>query len=260
MNKNIPLSTDIKSVILGSLLGDGSLKVHQKYANARFSFRHSVKQKDYFFWKAHALKKEIAGNKYFWYQGKDGRDGWGGEKIRFQSLALPALTELYALTHPHKGTFQIRRKWLNLLTPLSLAIWWQDDGSIIANGRKGVLCTDGFKPEEVELLAQYLEKVWHVHLVASPKSKSNPNQYRLWFRSTDELKSFLRIILPFVKTEDMLQKCMLLYKDPKLQQRWISEIAGASSFSLEKIQGAYAAKRAKWKTYARSENDIVQSL
>ncbi len=260
MNKYTSLSNDIKSIILGSLLGDGSLKLNLKYSNARFSFRHSAKQKDYFFWKANMLKKEIAGNKYFWHQGKDGSDGWGGEKIRFQSLALPALTELYLLTHPHQGKFQIRRKWLNLLTPLSLAVWWQDDGSIIANGRKGVLCTDGFKPEEVKLLEQYLKKVWHINAVASPKSKNNPNQYRLWFRSTDELKSFLRIILPFVKTEDMLKKCILLYKDPKLQQRWISEIVQASNFPLKKIQDVYEQKRKSWKAYAVSENDIVQSL
>lgn len=255
------MSNDIKSIILGSLLGDGSLKINQNYSNARFSFRHSAKQKDYFFWKANMLKKEIAGNKYFWDQGKDGSDGWGGEKIRFQSLALPALTDLYFLTHPHQGKFQIRRKWLNLLTPLSLAIWWQDDGSIISNGRKGVLCTDGFKPEEVKLLGQYLKKVWNISSVASPKSKNNPNQYRLWFRSTDELKSLLKIILPFVKTEDMLQKCILLYKNPKLQQRWISEVVHLSKFPLSVVEKYYQQKKEKWKKYkTTSENDIVQSL
>ena len=49
------------------------------------------------------------------------------------------------------------------MTPLSLAIWWLDDGSIIGNGRKGVLCTDGFDEESVHVLARYLEKVWGVY-------------------------------------------------------------------------------------------------
>ena len=37
-----------QAIILGSLLGDGSLKIHSGYKNARFSFRHSYKQQEYF--------------------------------------------------------------------------------------------------------------------------------------------------------------------------------------------------------------------
>ena len=99
MNTYTPLSQDIKSMILGSLLGDGSLKIHPKYRNARFSFRHSEKQADYFFWKVNQLK-EIAGVKFWWRQSKNSRDGWGTVKLRFQSRALPALTEIFNLTHP----------------------------------------------------------------------------------------------------------------------------------------------------------------
>src|SRR3989344_2603098 len=89
------LSTKSKEIILGSLLGDGSLKVHRGYKNARFSFRHSIHQKDYFFWKASELK-EISGGSYYWTQKPD---GFGGSKLRYQSLALPSLTELHTLTH-----------------------------------------------------------------------------------------------------------------------------------------------------------------
>ncbi|PIR02174.1 MAG: hypothetical protein COV62_02125, partial [Candidatus Nealsonbacteria bacterium CG11_big_fil_rev_8_21_14_0_20_35_11] len=51
------LSKNCKEIILGSLLGDGSLRIHKSYKNARFSFRHSVNQKEYFFWKAGQLKE-----------------------------------------------------------------------------------------------------------------------------------------------------------------------------------------------------------
>src|SRR3989338_1877049 len=258
MNKYTPLSKEAKMIILGSLLGDGSLKLHPKYRNARFSFRHSEKQSDYFFWKCKKLK-EIFGPKYYLRQSKNGKDGWGIAKLRFQSKALSALTDLFNLTH-NKGKLLIRRKWLNLLTPLSLAVWWQDDGSIIANGRKGVLCTDGFTPPEVKLLQKYLQKVWHIQTKAAPKSAKEPNRLRLWFRSSEQLQSFLRIILPYVAVEQMISKFILLYHNHQLQQRWISEIVRLSHFSLVIVEKYYQQKRKKWKKYRAPENDIVQSL
>src|SRR3989344_6056282 len=153
MIKKSFLSNVCKDLILGSLLGDGSIKIHPKYKNARFSFRHSIKQKDYFFWKMKQLE-EISSKKCWWKQ----KGGFSENIIfRYQSNALPVLSEIYNLTHP-KGMLKIRRKWLNQLTPLSLAVWWLDDGSIISNGRKGVICTDAFSKEENEILKRYLLK------------------------------------------------------------------------------------------------------
>jgi len=130
-----------EEIILGSLLGDGSLKIHKNYRNARFSFRHSIHQKDYFFWKASQLK-DVSGENYYWES--EDKDGFGGKKLRYQSMATQELTDLYNLICKN-GRLKIQRRWLNLLTPLSLSIWWMDDGSIIGNGRKGVFCTERSK-------------------------------------------------------------------------------------------------------------------
>src|SRR3989344_6577705 len=159
-----PLSEKVQSIILGSLLGDGFLTISDKYRNARFSFRHSHIQKEYFQWKANELK-EITADRSQWVQGTDEKpDGWGTVKFRFQSAALPSLTELHRLTH--KGISgpkaRVRRSWLNKLTPLSLAIWWLDDGSLVSDSRQGVLCTDSFSLFEVEILQKYLQTVWNI--------------------------------------------------------------------------------------------------
>ena len=45
----VPLSDSVKSIILGSLLGDGSLRIDKGYKNARFIVRHSWIQKEYFY-------------------------------------------------------------------------------------------------------------------------------------------------------------------------------------------------------------------
>jgi len=249
-----------EEIILGSLLGDGSLRIHKNYKNARFSFRHSIHQKDYFFWKVSQLK-DISGENCYW-ESKD-KDGLGGKKLRYQSIANQELTDLYNLICK-RGRLKIQRKWLNLLTPLSLVIWWMDDGSIIGNGRKGVFCTESFSYEDQKILVRYLKIVWKIEVhIGKIKRVWNGQEkiyYRLWIRSSEELKKFLRIILPQLKVQSMLPKFLILYKDINLQQRWISEVGELTGFSKEIIEKYISEKKNKWKIYKdTSENDIVRS-
>ena len=251
MNQHtVPLSDHAHAIILGSLLGDGSLRMHKGYANARFSFRHSETQKEYFLWKAQALK-EISKSGTHTVQKADGYSK--NLKLMFQSQALPCLTELYQYTHKRSTHLKIQRRWLNKMTALSLAIWWFDDGSLIANSRKGVFCTDGFDQDSVKVLARYFEKVWDIHTHVAPigrKRDGKQDEYwRLWIRSTSELQKFLRIILPYVPSPSMLTKVLLLYKDRHLQERWISEVEEKTHFSKEIIEKALSEKRMKWKNF-----------
>ncbi len=243
MNDYLPLSKKTREIILGSLLGDGSLRISDHYQNARFSFRHSIKQGSYFNWKTEQLR-EIANEKCVWRQSD--KNAWGKEKIRFQSRALPALTDIYNLTHK-TGRKQIRRKWLNLLTPMSLAVWWLDDGSLVSDSRQGVFCTDSFSYDEVVLLQKYLSVVWDVETTIG-QVKNRPH-FRLWIRSSANLQKLLRIILPFVKVKDMLPKVILLYNDRNLQQRWISEVVNLTQFSQDIVLDELEKKRSKWRKF-----------
>lgn len=213
----IPLSVECKSVILGSLLGDGSLKKEPKYVNLRFKFRHSIVQKDHFDWKV-SLLKEISTERSVQLQQPDGYSE--NEKIIFQSSARPQLTELWKLVCDHGNKLVIARHWLNHMTALSLAIWWFDDGSLIKATRQGVFCTDGFSKEADERLGAYLKVTWNVTCKLRITSKGH---YRLWMNTT-EIKKFLCIILPFAFTPFAVKKCLLVYKDPDCQQRWISKM------------------------------------
>lgn len=244
------LSDQCKEIILGSLLGDGSLKINKPYKNARFSFRHSVQQQEYFFWKSSQLK-EISGEAYWWQQEKN---GLGGRMLRYQSRASESLTALYRQTH-EKNRLVIRRRWLNQLGPQSLAIWWLDDGSLIVNTRRGVLCTDPFPYEEQKLLARYLLVTWGVRVSIGKIIRMHDGAireyYRLWIRSSEELKKFLRIILPYMRVPSMLPKVLLLYRDSQLQQRWISEVSNATGFSEKLIESYVIRKKAGWKAFRK---------
>ena len=250
VKKYVPLSDHARAIILGTILGDGSLKIQSKYSNANLQIRHSEKQKEYLLWKTEKLS-EIAGEKSVSVQKADGYSIY--PKWRFSSKRTSALTELHHVTYKH-NRLRIQRTWLNQMTPLSLAVWWCDDGSLISHGgRKGVFCTDGFDEASVKILARYLKVVWNVRTTVAPvgrKRDGKQEQYwRLWIRSQEELKKFLRIILPYIPVPNMLQKTILLYKDSQFQQRWISEVVQLGNFSHSVIMAEYEKKRARWNCY-----------
>ena len=104
-------------VIRGSLLGDGNLSSIKKGIGVRFRLGHGLKQKKYLEWKANLFKNiphSIHQNR---------------KAIKFD---LTPLSELFAL---RKEVYQEGHKFLSVdflagLTPLSLAIWYMDDGSL----------------------------------------------------------------------------------------------------------------------------------
>ncbi len=240
------LSDQCQEVILGTLLGDGSLKIDPNHQDARLSFRHSAVQKDYFFWKVDFLKSICSCEEKV------------KSKLQFQSTALPELTDIHRLI-TKRGKLKVSRKWLNKLTPLSLAVWWMDDGSLVVNSRRGVLCTDSFSYEEQKVISRYFQVVWKIRtqIGSHHDKRTGKTFYRLWIRSTEELKKLLTIILPHIEVEQMLPKVLLLYKDSELQQRWISEVEKHTCFSRETIEKYVNEKKDRWKP---SENDIVRSL
>lgn len=230
----VDLSERCREIILGSILGDGSLKRYVGYKNARISIRHSEKQSEYFYWKAQQLS-EVATPRSIKRLTPTGNSK--SHKLQFVSAALPSLTMIHKHSY-FKNTLHITRYWLNCLSPISLMIWWLDDGSIVGGGRQGVICTDGFSKEGVERLCRYLDVVWNVKCRVGPIDKDGRVYYRLWF-STNQLKNFLRLFMGYIPVKSMLYKVCLRYKDSSYQERWISEVRLAM---------------------IASENDIVQYL
>lgn len=233
----------LKEIILGSLLGDGSLVISKRYKKPRFEMRHSILQKDYFDWKA-SLLKEISSEKSCRIQPPD---GWSKlEKVHYRSLSHPSLVEIYNLTRC-RGKFCIEEKWLNILTPISLMIWWLDDGSLVRNSRQGLFCTEGFKYKDLLNLCKYLKQRWNINTKIGRRGKYH--QIRIY--STEELKKFLRLILPYFPVENMLPKVIILYNDKTLQQRWISEIIQLTGFKKSVVEKYLALKKSKYKKFQK---------
>jgi len=80
-----------KSVIIGTLLGDGYLRVIPGRKNAILEINHSFKAKDYVDWKYFVLKNVTRSSP------KIRKNNKGRIAYRFYTKQLPELTEMYRL-------------------------------------------------------------------------------------------------------------------------------------------------------------------
>jgi hypothetical protein len=98
------VSQQTLSIILGSILGDGSLKKYKGYLNARLSIRQSIIQKEYFMFKVRSLSEISNPNSVILQQ----PTGYS-KKYLFQSASLPDLTEIYNYTYKNNNLVISRR-------------------------------------------------------------------------------------------------------------------------------------------------------
>ena len=216
----IDLTGRTKQILLGGILGHGSLKIAKRYKNARYCLHHSIKQKAYLNWKFNALEPELKGK--LSVSLANAKRFSAHKKIIYQSRVSSSLTQLHHLTHQNNQK-TIKRRWLNNLDALALAVWWCDDGSLNAHTRQGVFCSDGFSYEEHTILARYLQTDWHIYCTIIKHKKPLGYAYRLQL-DRKNLDSFLTLILPHIPVASMLYKVMPCYDNLENQQRWISKV------------------------------------
>jgi recombination protein RecA len=183
------LSEVQRAVIVGTLLGDGSMRCK---ANALLEINHSSRQWNYVHWKYKHLADLVATPPRL-------RKGNGNRvACRFVTRSLPVLT-------PYYHTFYVggKKRVPQLeLTPLTLAVWFMDDG---CRSRNAVyLNTQQFAIEQQETLLEMLKLQWNID-GALNRDKCY-RRIRLTVDGTTRLK---RLIEPFVLQE-------LRYKLPQV--------------------------------------------
>ena len=108
-----------RSVIIGSLLGDGYVRILKGRKNAFLEINHSIKMKNYVDWKYEILKSIVISPPKL-------RKGNGNRvAYRFFTRQHPEITELFKLFYKNGKKVIPDFK----LDPISLAIWYMDDGS-----------------------------------------------------------------------------------------------------------------------------------
>ncbi|MDQ2707521.1 MAG: recombinase RecA [Actinomycetota bacterium] len=145
-------------IIIGALMGDGSLSkpVRTDDASARFRMGHGAKQVNYLDWKASLLAN---------IQQCRTTNAKGAGFVDL--TPLPELAGLREAVYLGDGHKHLSWDYLKALTPLSLAIWYCDDGSFSSRA-KGVqertrngsgrseICVEAMSPGSRERLVQHL--------------------------------------------------------------------------------------------------------
>lgn len=107
-----------KSIIIGKLLGDGTLRKNRK--NALLEINHSWKQKEYVFWIYEELINLVSAFP------KVRKSGKNRKSCRFTTRSLPCFTRLYERFYINGVKVAPKNLSIN---PLILSVWFMDDGS-----------------------------------------------------------------------------------------------------------------------------------
>ena len=171
-----------RSVIIGSLLGDGYLRVVPGRSNALLEVNHSFAAKEYVDWKYATLKNLCR-------SGPKSRIGKGNRiAYRFTTRQSEELSTLY------KSFYRDRRKLIPselMLDPIMLAVWFMDDGSKCRD-RDVYLDTQQFCSEDQKRCVALLENL------GIESSLNRDKRYQRIRIKKSSLPKFWGIISPYI--------------------------------------------------------------
>ena len=171
-----------KSIIIGSILGDGSLRKAQGRRNALLEVNHSFSSKEYVDWKYQHLKNLVI------TPPKKRKNNGKRIAYRFTTQSLPEITSFYE--EFYKAGKKVVLKNLDL-KPLIMAIWFMDDGNKTYNAL--YLNTQQFDLDSQCKLINQLFDQWSIEATLN-KDKI---YYRIRIRTSSTPK-FKKIIQSFV--------------------------------------------------------------
>ena len=195
LRRSLKLTDHQEKVLLGTILGDGSLVGcywNGKWKRGfRLKIQHSQSQKAYLFWKYRVFREWILKTPRYERKTKS----W-----RFQTISHPVFALLRKEFYTDSGKKKLP-SWIDvkLSEPLVLAVWFMDDGANMPRGGC-ILNTQNFAYLEVKYL-QELFKRQHGLDVSVHRDKRG---YRLYFLRASA-KRFGKLIAPYI-TESMLYK------------------------------------------------------
>lgn len=175
-------------ILLGKILGDGCLEQNGK--NVRLKIDHGANQKDYVLWLYDEFKNIAL--KPYEISFQDKRNAQIYKHWRFATYSLSIFNTWRKLFYPN-GHKIIPKKVIELLNPLSLAVWYMDDGFRRLDCKGLYLCTSAYSMEEQHLLQKGLEKKFNIKTTLH-FARGN---VRIYVPSS-QVDKFCNIVKPFI--------------------------------------------------------------
>lgn len=160
IKKGLVLTKRQQEIIAGTLLGDGHLETQDGGKTYRLKIEHCDAQREYLEWLYQEFKSWIPSEPY--------------TKVKNSNVCVGVRTYSHQSLNGFGKLFYSQGKKLiskvikKLLSPLSLAIWFMDDGSLKSSRhRTYVIHTLGYEKEELKNVQNVLlNKVWSAHITS----------------------------------------------------------------------------------------------
>ena len=199
-----------RDVLIGTLLGDGHLETQNQGRTYRLKIEHAIRQRDYVNWLYRVFQDWVRtpplvrsraitfrGNKKVY------------QRTGFATLSTGSL-RFYATQFYQNGTKVVPKLIHRWLSPLAMAVWYMDDGSIKSNQHRTVLLnTHSFNDLDLRRLQQALEHRYGIK--SSIRKQTDGNQLYL---TADSIDCFLSTIRPYMIAS-------MQYKLPKV---WLTSL------------------------------------
>jgi len=201
----VELAEEQRQLILGSLMGDMSIQYpNSRSRYPRITVRQSSAQAGYVEWKYSVLKSLVGSPPRLEKNG-----GWGSEIVSFNTRSLPCLIPIYNLVKVGKET-KFTDAWLSEIdSPIALAAWYLDDGSLTQNKNKDYKKVYGHAIrvslgdstlEEANVVVRWLDRVWGVPAHARINQKraaGRKPEASISIYKTMDVDAFLDIVDPY---------------------------------------------------------------
>ncbi len=187
-----------REIIIGMILGDAYIQPTGK-RNARLRLEHSVKEKEYIFWKYKTLKNMMQAQpkliKRFNPFYKKQYSYW-----RCQSHSSPIFGKLRRKFYSDDRKIVPDNIKSLLKSTLTLAVWCMDDGYFYKRDKHFFLYLPPYTKEEVKKLKESIEENFDLHPEFKIKKKGSEMYFLFNKKEKDKLMSIImRHLLPLFK-------------------------------------------------------------
>lgn len=181
-----------KEILLGMLLGDASLGSKHGDYNGSVDINHSVVQKEYF----NEIVRLLGNN----LSTSTATSGYGSELLRAHFYTNAEFKELVNRICLDENGKHVTEEWANELTPVSLAFWYMDDGTISNADSDNVrprisIATNGFSYDECQILQSALKTKFNISADIKTRDSYKGNVLTL---DTENTQKFTALIAPYV--------------------------------------------------------------
>lgn len=188
LRAKLKLSNLQRDVLIGTVLGDGSLIPTASSKNYRRNYRlhveHCERQKNYVYWLANIFKDWLLSAPKF----REVTRSW-----YFRTIVHPELTAWREIFY--RGRKRLIPQDINkiFISPLSLAVWFMDDGCLASHKRSVTFCTHCFSEQGNKRLIDCLRRNFELKV----NLNWDGNGFRLYV-PVNNARNFVKLVSPYI--------------------------------------------------------------